>query len=82
VRPEKVRLGPGGANALAGRVAEVAYIGVSHQYVVATPAGAVTVYVQNADPGARPAAPGDEVTLSWSPDATFAVDAPKGGSTG
>ena len=49
---------------------EQAYIGVSTQYVVETAAGTITVYVQNTDPGAQLARPGDRVTLSWSPDAT------------
>ena len=73
IRPEKVRLGSGGENRLAGEVRESAYIGVSTQYVVETPAGAVMLYVQNSDPGAGSAQPGDQVTLSWSPEATFVV---------
>ncbi len=77
VRPEKVRLGAGGANALEGAIAEVAYIGVSNQYIVNTLAGPLTVYVQNADPGARPARAGDPVTVSWSPEATFVVEPTK-----
>ena len=56
-------------------VSETAYIGVSTQYIVDTPAGAVTVYVQNDRPGAHGVAPGDRLTLSWSPDCTFVVDA-------
>jgi spermidine/putrescine transport system ATP-binding protein len=75
VRPEKLRLGDGEANRLAGTVAESAYIGVSTLVIVETPAGAVTVYVQNDRPGAQSAAPGDRVTVSWSPDCTFVVDA-------
>jgi spermidine/putrescine transport system ATP-binding protein len=79
VRPEKVRLGEGGENSLAGEVRESAYIGVSTQYVVETPSGAITLYVQNAEPGAATARPGDRVTLSWSPDATFVVDSERRG---
>ena len=37
-------------------------------------AGALTLYVQNAEAGAPSAQPGDQVTLSWSPDATFVVE--------
>jgi spermidine/putrescine transport system ATP-binding protein len=74
IRPEKVRLGGGEENRLAGKVRESAYIGVSTQYVVDTPAGAVMLYVQNSDPGAGSAQPGDRVTLSWSPEATFVVE--------
>ncbi|MBX5473816.1 MAG: ABC transporter ATP-binding protein [Thermoleophilia bacterium] len=74
VRPEKLRLGGGEVNTLAGVVSESAYIGVSTQYIVDTPAGAVTVYVQNDRRGAEGAAPGDRLTLGWSPDCTFVVD--------
>ena len=77
VRPEKIRLGPGGANVITGRVAERAYIGVSTQYLIDTPHGQVTVHVQNAEPGAHSAAPGDAVELSFSPDVAFAVDLPQ-----
>jgi spermidine/putrescine transport system ATP-binding protein len=73
IRPEKIRLGPGNGNSLAGRVAELAYVGVSTQYIVETPAGALTVYVQNAEPGMGTAAPGDAVELSFNPDCAFVV---------
>ncbi len=74
VRPEKIRLGPGEENAFQGTVAERAYIGVSTQYVVRTPHGLVTLYVQNSEPAAHAVAPGDEVVVSFSPDAAFVVD--------
>jgi spermidine/putrescine transport system ATP-binding protein len=78
IRPEKIRLGGDeGGNALSGVVAERSYIGVSSQYVVETGAGPITVYVQNADPGAEAAVPGDQVVLGWHPAATFVVDAPQ-----
>jgi spermidine/putrescine transport system ATP-binding protein len=75
VRPEKLRLGGGETNSLAGTVSESAYIGVSTQYIVETPAGAITVYVQNDRPGANGVSPGDRLTVGWSPDCTFVVDA-------
>jgi spermidine/putrescine transport system ATP-binding protein len=75
IRPEKVRLGAQEENHLAGEVRESAYIGVSTQYIVDTSAGAITLYVQNAETGAPSVHPGNQVTLSWSPDATFVVDA-------
>jgi len=77
VRPEKVRLGRDDpeANTLGGTVTEIAYIGVSTQYIVETAAGAVTVYVQNDRPGMNGVSPGDRLTLGWSPEATFVVDA-------
>ena len=74
IRPEKVQLGTREENHLAGEVRESAYIGVSTQYIVDTRAGAITLYVQNAEAGAPSAQPGDHVTLSWSPDATFVVE--------
>jgi spermidine/putrescine transport system ATP-binding protein len=87
IRPEKIRLGeffphhppPNGVttsegNSLAGEIAERSYIGVSTQYIVKTKAGTITVYVQNADPGAGAYEPGDQVALSWSPEVTFVVE--------
>jgi spermidine/putrescine transport system ATP-binding protein len=75
VRPEKITLGPGGGeNELTGTVAETAYIGVATQVVVRPPAGTVHVFAQNIDSGGRVPAPGSNVTLTWSPDATFVVD--------
>jgi len=77
IRPEKIRIGRTDENALSGEVKERAYIGVSTQYIVETPHGDITVYVQNSDAGAAAVHPGDQVTLSWSPDSTFVVDSEK-----
>jgi spermidine/putrescine transport system ATP-binding protein len=75
VRPEKITLGPGGGhNELTGTVAETAYIGVATQVVVRTPAGTVQVFAQNVDSGGSVPTPGSEITLTWSPEATFVVD--------
>ena len=74
IRPEKIELGGNGPNRLEGTVKEKAYIGVSTQYIVDTPGGEMSVYVQNTAPGAGTVEPGEAVTLSWSPDATFVVD--------
>ena len=79
VRPEKVRLRGDDDNVLEGVVAEQSYIGVSTQYVVETRAGALAVYVQNSEPGAAAARPGDRLALGWSPESTFVVDAPEEG---
>ena len=66
---------PASANALAGTVVETRVHrrrdAVRRRDAAPAP---ITVYVQNAEPGARSASPGDAVTLSWSPDATFVVD--------
>ncbi len=80
IRPEKIRVGhlEGAGNRLSGRVTELAYVGVATQYLVDTPAGVLTVYVQNAEPGARGAAPGEGIDLCFSPEAAFVVDAPAG----
>ena len=78
IRPEKIRVDVGEVNQLDGTVQESAYVGVATQYVVETASGRLTVYVQNVRPGAEGAAPGDRLTLSWSPDATFVVDSTEG----
>ena len=76
VRPEKLRLGGGrGRTRSSGRVTESAYIGVSTQYVVDTPAGAAHRLCPERPPGRERVAPGDRLTLGWSPDCTFVVDA-------
>ncbi|HLY85684.1 MAG TPA: TOBE domain-containing protein, partial [Gaiellaceae bacterium] len=77
VRPEKLRIGGGEVNSLAGTVTESAYIGVSTQYILDTPAGPVAVYVQNDRTGSH-VATGERLTLGWSPDSTFVVDAEEG----
>jgi spermidine/putrescine transport system ATP-binding protein len=75
VRPEKITIGSGGgANELAGTVAETAYIGVATQVVVRTAAGVVQVFAQNLDSGGRVPAPGTNVVLSWAPESTFVVE--------
>ncbi len=82
IRPEKIRLaaggvapGHGGVNSFPGRVSEVAYVGVSTQYIVDTAGGALTVYVQNAEPGTAATAPGGAVELSFLPECAFVVAA-------
>jgi spermidine/putrescine transport system ATP-binding protein len=74
IRPEKIGLGGLDTNVLPGRVEEVAYVGVSTQYIVETAAGSMTVYVQNTQPGAAAISPGSGVELSFAPEAAFVVD--------
>jgi spermidine/putrescine transport system ATP-binding protein len=74
VRPEKISLGGEGANRLAGKVKEAAYIGVATEVVVATPVGELTVFHQNVEAGGVVPPLGSEVTIAWSPDATFVVE--------
>jgi spermidine/putrescine transport system ATP-binding protein len=78
IRPEKIELGNGQPNALDGTVVEQAYVGVATQYIVDTACGRLTIYRQNASPGLNGAAPGERLTLSWSPDCTFVVDSTEG----
>jgi spermidine/putrescine transport system ATP-binding protein len=78
IRPEKIELGQGQPNSLEGTVVEQAYVGVSTQYIVETGCGRLTVYRQNASPGLNGAAPGERLTLSWSPESTFVVDSLEG----
>jgi spermidine/putrescine transport system ATP-binding protein len=78
IRPEKIALGQGQANALDGTIVEEAYVGVATQYIVETDCGRLTVYRQNASPGLNGALPGQRLTLSWSPDSTFVVDSMEG----
>jgi len=73
IRPEKLTVGPGEVNTLAGEVVERAYVGVATQYVVDTPVGQLTVYVQ----GAGLHAPGEHMELSFAPDAAFVVSRPE-----
>ena len=70
IRPEKLHIDGTGVTRLAGEIVERAYVGVSTQYVVKTPLGQVSVYVQ----GAGTHAPGERLELSFSPEAAFVVD--------
>jgi spermidine/putrescine transport system ATP-binding protein len=77
---DSVRLGESESNVLRGSVLDRSYVGVATQYVVETPAGAVTVYVQNALAGVAAHEPGTPVALSFNPEATFVVDAGEEGT--
>jgi spermidine/putrescine transport system ATP-binding protein len=78
IRPEKIELGGEQENTLGGTIVEQAYVGVATQYIVDTECGQMTVYRQNASPGLNGAAPGQRLTLSWSPESTFVVDSMEG----
>ena len=73
IRPEKLHVGGGNGNSLAGKIIERAYVGVSTQYVVQTSVGNVTVYVQ----GAGSHLPGEQLELSFAPEQTFVVSRPE-----
>jgi len=89
VRPEKIRCvaaeteATAGANRLPGRVRSTAYMGVSTQYLVDLQNGnVVAVYEQNIARAESSSLmrPGQDVTLAWSPDDTFAVAVGAAGS--
>jgi len=80
VRPEKLRLDGAGGNTLTGTVTERAYIGVSTQYVLETPAGTINVYVQNVQESDGSTEPGRSLTISWDPASTFVLEPMEGRS--
>src|SRR4051794_28721411 len=74
LRPERLRIEPGGlvgVNRAAGEVAESAYFGDSADYVVRVPSGAALHVTQplGSGFGAGLMPPGTEVTVSWPADA-------------
>jgi spermidine/putrescine transport system ATP-binding protein len=84
VRPEKITIrrgeaqAPPGQNAITGIVTMSTYIGVNHSYKVETPVGTtMTVYVQNLGAEEDPRQ-GEQVTLSWQTEHTFAVTPQEG----
>ncbi|MDE3064358.1 MAG: ABC transporter ATP-binding protein [Acidobacteriota bacterium] len=79
VRPEKITISTGApdvsadANSLTGRVRVSTFTGVGNQYLVEMPWGTdLTVYAQNIGQASAPRS-GDEVTLTWPVEHTFAV---------
>jgi spermidine/putrescine transport system ATP-binding protein len=83
VRPEKIRLTkpsadpPAGHNRLMGIVRDASYLGVSTQYLVDSPSGALTVYEQNVEraTAAELWSRGEAVQMTWAPDHSFVVPA-------
>jgi spermidine/putrescine transport system ATP-binding protein len=82
VRPEKIRLHELrpeqylSSNHLEGTIRDASYIGVSTQYIVELRGGRrITVYEQNVARATRAElwAPGQEVSMTWSPDHSFIV---------
>ncbi|MFD4643960.1 ABC transporter ATP-binding protein [Lentzea sp. NPDC058436] len=80
VRPEKVHLfnetsePPTGWCVLRGVVQDVVYTGVSTQFVVETPAGVLTAFVQNAQRIDDAGAPGQTVRMAWDPEFTVLLE--------
>ena len=93
IRPEKLRVVPGGGdapvaddrtNVLGGTVLDASYVGVSTQYLVETPDGHhLTVYAQNLETSgsSEVIADGESVYLAWKPQHTFVID-PAAGTDG
>jgi spermidine/putrescine transport system ATP-binding protein len=75
VRPEKIHIDGPEANRIPGRVLESAYIGVATQYVVETDVGRLMVFAQNTDGAVKAVGPGSSVTLTFSPESTFVLEA-------
>jgi spermidine/putrescine transport system ATP-binding protein len=74
VRPEKLALGDGGRNRIAGTVTDASFTGVATQYLVRMPWGHDLMVVQQNDGSAR-ARLGENVTLAWDPGHEFVLDA-------
>jgi spermidine/putrescine transport system ATP-binding protein len=76
VRPEKLRVAaPDGAgNRLTGIVTDASFIGVATYYLVRLPWGQELTVVQQND-GTPPLPPGEPVTVAWSPQHGFGLDA-------
>ncbi|WP_439661057.1 ABC transporter ATP-binding protein [Lentzea sp. HUAS TT2] len=80
VRPEKVHLfnetaePPTGWCVLQGVVQDVVYTGVSTQFVVDTPGGVLTAFVQNAQRIDDAGAPGQSVRMAWDPEFTVLLE--------
>jgi spermidine/putrescine transport system ATP-binding protein len=86
VRPEKLRIlamedaAPTASdlNAIEGTVLDSSYMGVSTQYLIATPYDhRVVVYAQNLETGgaSEVLADGQRVRLTWKPQHTFVISA-------
>ena len=74
VRPEKISLGTDEPNRLEGRVLERAYVGVATQYLLDTGHGPLQVYVQNRSGDSPGHEPGEQITVSFSPDDVFVIE--------
>jgi spermidine/putrescine transport system ATP-binding protein len=87
IRPEKLRIDTDGhtrpGNVFkGGHITDVSYIGVSTQYQVEMPwKQEIMVFEQN-DDGIPPLDKGDEVTLTWEPAFSFALDGSQDATAG
>ena len=85
VRPEKIRLSDGNGsngtmNAIHGILRTATFVGVNYTFAVEAAGGStMTVFAQNLGAD-RLRGPGEDVTLTWRPEHTFAVEASEGAS--
>ena len=84
LRPEKLRLLPGGQTpdpgsaSVPGVVEDVVYLGSASRYLIRTPDGdTLTATLANGRDAEAVATPGTEVTVTWSEDAEYPVENPK-----
>ncbi|XWN30414.1 MAG: ABC transporter ATP-binding protein [Devosia sp.] len=79
VRPEKVRLQPGGeAEGLPGAVVVTTFLGATLETVVRLDTGdTVTVHTQNTGEAVRRMQQGERVMVTWDPDATLVLGPPR-----
>jgi spermidine/putrescine transport system ATP-binding protein len=82
IRPEKINIHSAGAsagkNSLGnGVVTDISFVGVSTQYQVEMPWKQEIVVFEQNDGGTPNIRKGDQVTLSWEPHFTFALDSEK-----
>ena len=87
IRPEKLRIETKnnhrpGNTFTGGRIVDVSYIGVSTQYQVEMPWNQEIMVFEQNDDGIPPLDKGDEVTLSWEPAFSFALDGSQDASAG
>jgi spermidine/putrescine transport system ATP-binding protein len=88
VRPEKLHIRragqavPEGHNSVSGIITDASFVGVSTQYLVATPWGQELIaFEQNMSVADAPRR-GDPVLLSWEPGHTFGLDGDESMSAG
>ncbi len=87
IRPEKLRIDTEnhtrpGHRFTGGHIVDVSYIGVSTQYQVELPWGQEIMVFEQNDDGIPPLDKGDEVTLSWEPSFSFALDGAQDANAG
>lgn len=76
IRPEKVSIGAdvaGDVSSSPGKVTDTIYLGPTTQYLIATPLGEMVAQTVS-DTMQATLSPGQEVVVSWAPEAAFILD--------